>query len=381
MNLKKNNSDVIIIGLGAMGSASSYYLSKEGVDVIGFDTYKPPHSIGSSHGETRIIREAYHEGTSYVPIVKRAYDLWEDMNKESGENLISQFGGIILGNNGDHIKKALKSAEKYNIPIDQLNSSQIKDQFPVLNPPLNFTGLYEKRSGAVFPEKSISFMHQQAKKNGARLFYDEKVLGWKRKSNSFQVETNKGTYLTQKLILSSGAWIKNLVPDLNLPIKIERQVLFWLEPKKNKDLFQTEFLPNTGWDLDSGHEFYTQPMMENKGFKVAKHHDGEFILPENLDRETKEEDIVTIRSFLEEYIPDANGKILDSKVCIYTDTPDLDFILDFSPVDENIIICSPCSGHGFKFTPAIGEICTKMIKEEKIPFDLSEFSISRFQNT
>ncbi len=378
MNLKNNNSDVVIIGLGAMGSACSYYLSREGIDVIGFDTYKPPHSIGSSHGETRIIREAYHEGTSYVPIVQRAYELWEEMDIKSDENLISQFGGIILGNDGDHIEKALKSAGKYNIPIDQLHSTQIKDRFPVLNPPDNFMGLYEKRSGAVFPEKSISFMHEEARKNGARLFYEEKVLGWKKKSNYYLVETNKGTYLTEKLIFSSGAWIKNLVPDLDLPVKIERQVLFWLEPKRNKDLFLSELLPNTGWDLDNGLEFYTQPIIENKGFKVAKHHDGEFILPENLNRETKKEDIVAIRSFLEEYIPDANGKILNSKVCIYTDTPDLDFILDFSSGDENVIICSPCSGHGFKFTPAIGEICMKMIKGENIPFDLSEFSISRF---
>lgn len=378
MNLTKNNSDVIVIGLGAMGSASSYYLSKEGIDVIGFDSYKPPHSLGSSHGQTRIIREAYHEGTSYVPIVKRAYDLWEDLNHESDENLISQFGGIILGNDGDHIKKALKSADKYNIPIDQLDSYQIKDRFPVLNPPSNFTGLYEKRSGAVFPEKSILFMHEQARKNGARLFYDEKVLSWKKKSSSYQVETNKATYFTDKLIFSSGAWIKDLMPDINLPVKIERQVLFWLEPKKNKEFFESDMMPNTGWDLDNGLEFYTQPNLEKKGFKVANHHNGEFISPNNLNRETKEEDIITIRSFLEEYIPDGNGKILDSKVCIYTDTPDFDFILDFSPVDENIIICSPCSGHGFKFTPAIGEICSKMIKREKIPFDISEFSINRF---
>ena len=137
-------------------------------------------------------------------------------------------------------------------------------------------------------------------------------------------------------------------------------------------------MPNTGWDLDNGFEFYTQPNIENHGFKVAMHHNGKFIKPENLNRKSNIEDLTIIRNFREEFIPDANGELLNSTVCIYTDTPDLDFIIDFYPNDENIIICSPCSGHGFKFTPAIGEICSNLIVDKSSKFDLSEFSVNRF---
>jgi|TARA_B110000263_G_scaffold87262_1_gene76284 monomeric sarcosine oxidase len=377
MKLQKT-TDVIIIGLGAMGSASSLFLAKKGIKVIGFDAYKPPHKFGSTHGHTRVIREAYHEGTSYVPIVQRAYKLWSDLNKKSKNQLLLKYGGLILGNNGDHIKKANASAKKYNIPITNFTKNEIIEKFSVLNPPEDFLGLYENRSGAVFPDKSINFILNEANKLGSVHNYHENVLSWRKINNYYQVTTNEGEYFSEKLIFSSGAWIKNLVPKLNLPVKIERQVLFWFEPKKNREKFEYKNLPNTGWDLDNGLEFYTQPNIENHGFKVAMHHNGKFIQPEDLHRESNIDDLSIIRNFLEEFIPDANGELLNSTVCIYTDTPDLDFIIDFYPDDENIIICSPCSGHGFKFTPAIGEICSNLVINKSSEFDLTEFSVKRF---
>lgn len=374
----QNKTDVIIIGLGAMGSASSLFLAKKGIKVIGFDSYKPPHKFGSTHGHTRVIREAYHEGTSYVPIVQRAYKLWSELEKKSKNQLLLEYGGLILGNNGDHIKKANASAKKYKIPITNFTKNEIIEKFSVLNPPDDFLGLYENRSGAVFPDRSIEFILSEAQKLGSVHNYDEKVISWKKIDNYYQVTTDKGQYFSEKIIFSSGAWIKNLIPKLNLPIKVERQVLFWFKPKNNEEKFNYKYLPNTGWDLDNGLEFYTQPNIENHGFKVAMHHNGKYIKPEDLDRKSNIEDLKTVRNFLEEYIPDANGELLNSTVCIYTDTPDLDFIIDFYPDDENIIVCSPCSGHGFKFTPAIGEICSNLVVHKSSKFDLSEFSINRF---
>ena len=374
----ENKTDVIIIGLGAMGSASSLFLAKKGINTIGFDTYKPPHTLGSSHGHSRVIREAYHEGASYVPIVQRAYKLWSDLNKKSKKQLLLEYGGLILGNNGDHIKKANTSAEKYNIPITKFSKKQIIEKFPVLNPPEDFLGLYENRSGAVFPDRSIEFILSEAQKLGSVHNYDEKVINWKKIDNYYQVTTDKGQYFSEKIIFSSGGWIKNLIPKLNLPIKVERQVLFWFKPKNNEEKFNYKYLPNTGWDLDNGLEFYTQPNIENYGFKVAMHHNGEYIKPHNLNRKSNNNDLNYVRNFLEEFIPDANGVLLNSTVCIYTDTPDLDFIIDFYPNDENIVICSPCSGHGFKFTPAIGEICSDLISDKSSHFDLREFSLERF---
>ena len=206
----ENKTDVIIIGLGAMGSASSLFLAKKGINTIGFDTYKPPHTLGSSHGHSRVIREAYHEGASYVPIVQRAYKLWSDLNKKSKKQLLLEYGGLILGNNGDHIKKANTSAEKYNIPITKFSKKQIIEKFPVLNPPEDFLGLYENRSGAVFPDRSIEFILSEAQKLGSVHNYDEKVINWKKIDNYYQVTTDKGQYFSEKIIFSSGGWIKNL---------------------------------------------------------------------------------------------------------------------------------------------------------------------------
>ena len=184
MALKNNTADVIIIGLGAMGSASSYYLSNEGVSVLGFDTYDPPHKLGSSHGNTRVIREAYHEGISYVPIVQRAYELWHEIQNYSSKKIIMEFGGLYLGSDGNYIKDAKLSAEKYKIPISELNYQEIIDKFRVLNPPENFQGLLEFRSGAVFPENSIEYFLENSKSNGARQKINEKVLSWEKSSDS-----------------------------------------------------------------------------------------------------------------------------------------------------------------------------------------------------
>ncbi|MFL2648296.1 MAG: N-methyl-L-tryptophan oxidase [SAR202 cluster bacterium] len=375
--MKKNIYDVIIIGLGAMGSAASYYLSKNGVKVLGLDTYEPPHKLGSSHGHTRVIREAYHEGTSYVPIVKRAYELWNELDHEIEDKLILEYGGMYLGDDGKYLSDAKKSAKKYDIPIKEFSSKEIKEKYNILNPPNNFKGLLENRSGAVFPEKAISNFLSKSINNGSSHNYNEKVIGWGKQSKFYKVETDKNNYFAEKLIFSSGAWIKNLVPSLKLPVKIERQVLFWFDPIKDKDRFHYSNMPNTGWDLDNGMEFYTQPNIENKGFKVAMHHNGKFISENDLNRESNADDLSIVKNFLEEYIPLANGKLIDSRVCVYTNTPDFDFIIDFYPNDENIIICSPCSGHGFKFTPAIGEICSELVINNGTNYDLSEFSIKR----
>ncbi len=375
--MKKNIYDVIIIGLGAMGSAASYYLSKNGVKVLGLDTYEPPHKLGSSHGHTRVIREAYHEGTSYVPIVKRAYELWNELDHEIEDKLILEYGGMYLGDDGKYLSDAKKSAKKYDIPIKEFSSKEIKEKYNILNPPNNFKGLLENRSGAVFPEKAISNFLSKSINNGSSHNYNEKVIGWGKQSKFYKVETDKNNYFAEKLIFSSGAWIKNLVPSLKLPVKIERQVLFWFDPIKDKDRFHYSNMPNTGWDLDNGMEFYTQPNIENKGFKVAMHHNGKFISENDLNRESNVDDLSIVKNFLEEYIPLANGKLIDSRVCVYTNTPDFDFIIDFYPNDENIIICSPCSGHGFKFTPAIGEICSELVINNGTNYDLSEFSIKR----
>ena len=187
----ENKTDVIIIGLGAMGSASSLFLAKKGINTIGFDTYKPPHTLGSSHGHSRVIREAYHEGTSYVPIVQRSYELWNEIQEFSSKNIIMEYGGIYIGSNGKYLSDTKLSAEKYKIPIEELKSDEIKDRYKVLNPPKHFTGLLENRSGAVFVENAIEYFLNKSKDFGSVHKFNEKVISWEKLSDSYKVITNK----------------------------------------------------------------------------------------------------------------------------------------------------------------------------------------------
>ena len=201
-----------------------------------------------------------------------------------------------------------------------------------------------------------------------------------KESTCYKVITDKNEYLTEKNNIQFWCMDKKFtpVPKITLENRKKTSSLFWFDPKENKELFDYSNLPNTGWDLDNGKEFYTQPNIEGKGFKVAMHHGGEFIEEENLIREYNEKDLDIIRNFLEEYIPSANGKLLNSKVCIYTDTPDLDFIIDYFPEDQKYNSLFSVFWAWFFIYPAIGEICSNMINNEKIKFDLSEFSLSRF---
>ena len=372
-------ADVIIVGLGAHGSSAACHLARRGLKVIGFDTHHPPHSLGSSHGGTRIIRNFYGEGPFYVPLIRRAYELWQDLEQRSGESVMRITGGISIGDNrGRTLKAILDNSKPFNVPLEVLSADEIRRRFPVLRPHEHMQGAFDPGAGGLFPEKAIAAHLSEAQKAGAELHFDEPVLKWRpdRHGGSVQVETKSGTFEAAKLVFTAGAWLPELVSKLRLPMRIERQILFWFEPRANSAAFRPENMGNHSWEFEPWHFMYAQPDY-GEGVKVAIHHDGADANPDTIDRVVKPEEEQALRAQLERYVPDLNGRLLKSAVCMYTDTPDYHFLIDFHPGHKNILLVSPCSGHGFKFSSVTGEIVADMVTEGGSKFDLSPFNVQR----
>lgn len=315
----------------------------------------------------------------YVPLVRKAYDLWHELEQLSGKQLLLKTGGIILGNEeASVIKGARLSAKMHNVPYEYLNSKEIAERFPALKPEKDTFAVVEEDAGILFPEECIKTNLEQAAANGAALFYNEVVIRINIKNNTVEIITNKSSYETKKLIVTAGAWLKDLLPELHLPLKVKRQVLFWF---KNIDeplqkFIEPDKLPVYIWEYKQGRIFYGFPDL-GKGLKMAPHHEGQAIHPDLLSKEVSEEETSQMKNIADKYF---NLKTVFgySDVCMYTNTPDEHFIIDYYPGTSNIVIASPCSGHGFKFSSAIGEILCNMTTGKTLDFELTPFSLKRF---
>ena len=369
--------DVIIAGLGAMGSAAAYHLARAGERVLGIDRFHPPHDLGSSHGRTRIIREAYFEHSLYVPLIQRAYELWAELERESGRSLLLQTGGLMIGPpDGVVVSGAKKSAEDHKLAHQVLSAVEVRKRFPALEPAENMISVWEPRAGIVFPELAIQTHLELASAAGGTLQFDEPLLKWEREGSGVRVRTANGSYGARRLLLSVGAWIGSLIPELNLPLVVERQVLCWFQPRSRPEVFQPERCPISLWEYGPSRFFYAFPDLGD-GVKVAMHHEGKRIQPDQLRREVGEADTKPLVDLLDRFMPGAGGPLQSSVVCMYTNTPDGHFILTHHPMHRQVVIASPCSGHGFKFSPVIGEIAANMLLDRPASFDLSLFGLER----
>jgi len=371
--------DAVVLGLGANGSSAIYHLSKTGYNILGIDQFTPPHSHGSSHGQSRIIRSAYHENPLYVPFVKEAYNLWYEIEKKSCKKLLLKTGGIILGGEDSAVIRGAKlSAETHEVSNEYLDNNFIKNNFLALKPSNDTIAVFDKDAGILFPEECIKAYLGEAQKNGALLHYNERVIRIIPDENSIKIITDKNTYQAAKLIISAGAWLNGLMPELHLPLTIERQVLYWLK-NKNKEkqqYFSPDNLPVYIWEYLPGQIFYGFPDLGD-GIKIAFYHGGETVSPETLTPYVSEQEINSMIEVAEKYL-DIETMFNYSATCMYTNTPDQNFIIDSHPQNENIIIASPCSGHGFKFSSLTGKILCDMATGKPVSFDVSPFSISRF---
>ena len=370
--------DVAIAGLGAMGSAAAYHLAKKGASVLGLDRYAPPHTMGSSHGETRIIREAYFEHPSYVPIIQRAYELWEELERESGRDLFLQSGGVMVGPpEGTLVTGAELSARMHHLPYERLSPEETTKRFPALTPAEDTIAIWDSRAGILFPEDCVSAHLELAGANGAALRYGEVVESWEPDGEGVRVRTDGGEYAAGKLLLSAGAWMSQLANGLELPLAVERQVLVWFQPSGDPAHFTPERCPIFLWDHGQDRHFYGFPDM-GSGVKVALMHQGQDTEIDAIDREVNAADENAVRAMLERYLPTANGPALSAKVCMFTNTPDTHFLIDFHPDAPQTLIASPCSGHGFKFASAIGEILAELLTDGRSRLNIDLFRLDRF---
>ena len=375
--------DVIIIGLGAMGSAAAYHLARRGQRVLGLDRFSPPHTMGSSHGQTRIIREAYFEHPSYVPIVQRAYELWDELARAANAPLLLQTGGLMIGAPDSIVFTGAKhSAETHGLPHEILTASAVRTRFPALRPSDDMLAVLEPRAGILFPERCIAAHLTLASQHGANLRTEEPVLRWTASEHGVEVVTTKGTYRAAQMILSAGSWARELLPDLNPPLTIERQTLFWFEPKSAPELFYPERCPIHLWQIggEEGRRFFYGFPDLGEGMKIAWHHDGSNVSPDFVSRDITPDEVESMRGLLRRYLPQADGRFRSAAVCLYTNTPDEHFWIDRHPAHSQVIIASPCSGHGFKFASAIGEILSDLAITRKSQFDLGLFG-NRFTST
>ena len=363
--------DVIVVGLGAMGSAAACHLARRGMRVLGLDRFSPPHAFGSSHGETRIIREAYFEHPVYVPMVQRAYELWRDLEKETGTTLLRETGGVMIGRpDSDLVKGARHSAELHGLRHEMLTAGEVRERFPALHPERDMVAVWEPRAGVLLTDSCISAHLAQAQRYGAELHYEEPMLRWEVEGDDIRVHTSRGEYRARQLIVTAGASISAFFPDL--PLRIERQVLFWFDHASASEMFTPERCPVHLWQFDGRRFFYGFPNLGN-GVKVAFHHGGEITTVDTVRREVAPEEVENIRSSMRRFLPAANGTLRATTVCVYTNAPDEHFLIDSHPAYPQVRIVSACSGHGFKFSPVIGEILADHAQGKPPRFDLSLF--------
>ncbi len=363
--------DAIVVGLGAMGSAAAYHLARRGWQVLGLDRFTPPHAFGSSHGETRIIREAYFEHPVYVPMVQRAYELWRDLEKESGTRLLRETGGVMIGKPGsDLVTGARRSAELHGLRHEMLTAGEVRERFPALHPESDMVAVWEPRAGVLFADACIAAHLAQVRSCGAELRYEEPMLRWEPEGDGIRVLTVEGEYRARQLIVTAGAWISAFFPDL--PLSIERQVLFWFDDASACDMFTPERCPVHLWQIDGRRFFYGFPSLGN-GVKVGFHHGGEITTIDTVRREVALEEVEDIRSAMRRFLSRADGTLRATTVCVYTNTPDEHFLIDRHPTHPQVLITSACSGHGFKFSPVIGEILADLAQDKRPRFDLRLF--------
>jgi sarcosine oxidase len=370
--------DVIVAGLGGMGSAAAYQLARRGERVLGLERHTPAHALGSSHGQSRIVRQAYYEDPAYVPLLLRAYELWEELERDSSRDLMTISGGLMIGRRESGlVSGSVRSAGEYGLPYELLDADELRRRFPAFDPPPETVALYEKRAGFVRPEESVRAHLELAAVRGAELRFEEPVTGWEASESGVRVETGRGAYEAGRLVICPGPWAPQLLDGLGLPLRVERAVMYWFEPRERPELFAPGRAPIFIWEPDDGNVFYGIPDGE-RAAKAAFHHvAGQRCTPETLDREVREEEVVRIRGYLERYVPPLAGRCTQAAACMYTNTPDLHFVISSHPEHPNVAVAAGFSGHGYKFCSVVGEILADLATTGETRHQISLFSPAR----
>jgi len=363
--------DVIVVGLGGMGSAAAAHASARGKRVLGLEQFQPAHDQGSSHGRSRVIRLAYFEHPAYVPLLRRAYELWRRLESATGRRLLQITGGLMIGTpESEVVSGSLRSAREHHLDHEMLDAAAIRRRYPALTPAPGVVALHERAAGIVFPEEAIRAHLDVAVDNGAHVHFDEKVADWHvLSSGTIEVNTSRGRYETERLILAPGPWATQLFRIDWLPLEVEPQQLHWFEPLGGASPFSADRFPIYIWDMGNGVQFYGFPADEDGRVKVAF-----------FRSRVKGED--AIRAALRPCLPAlADGVLVDTVSCKYTLTPDQHFVIGRHPDVANVVIASPCSGHGYKFASVIGEILADLAIDGATRHPIDLFDPQRFRDS
>jgi sarcosine oxidase len=374
--------DVVVCGLGAMGSAALHHLARRGKRVLGLERYTPGHDRGSSHGRTRIIRLGYFEHPDYVPLLRHAYALWRDLEAASGRQLLHVTGIAEIGPPaGVLVPGTLTAARLHELPHEVLTAAELMRRFPAFRVPSDYLAVLQPDGGFLAAEPSIAAQLALATSAGAEIRSDEAVRTIEPRAGGVRIVTKRGVVEAGAAIVAAGAWMPSLLPELAPTLRVTRQVMAWFEPVDGDPLSAARC---PVFILESQHGMhYGIPPEGGAGvgaaIKVAKHHHrDEMVDPDAYDRTVDPGDEALIRAAIADHLPAANGKLIAAETCLYTMTPDGHFLIDRLPDAPNIIVASPCSGHGFKFAPVIGEILADLATTSKTAHEIAWFSLRRF---
>jgi sarcosine oxidase len=362
-----------------MGSAAAYHLAKRGRSVVAIEQFEPGHDRGSSHGLSRIIRLAYFEHPSYVPLLHRAFELWRHLEEASGERFLHVTGGIDAGLPGSRVfEGSLKSCRLHNLPHEVLTGTQVNERFPGYNLPDEFRAVFQPDAGFLEPERCIQAHVRLAEGLGARVLTGARVRTWRQRDDLVSVQLDDEEIHARQIVLCAGAWTPKLVPSLAPVLQPERQVVGWFGVE-DASVFALGSFPIFVLTTPDGH-FYGFPQHGVPGFKIGKyHHRSEPVDPDALSRNTDSRDEAVLRDCVRSCFPGADGPLLRASTCIFTNTPDEHFIIDRLPDSPLALVVSACSGHGFKFCSVVGEIVADLVADGRTAHDLSLFRLDRFQ--
>ncbi|WP_193048665.1 N-methyl-L-tryptophan oxidase [Mycolicibacterium baixiangningiae] len=349
--------DVIVIGLGGMGSAAAYHLAARGQRVLGLEKFTPAHDKGSSHGGSRIIRQSYFEDPAYVPLLLRAYELWEQLATDSAREVYRLTGGLFIGPPDClTVAGSLLASRQWGLPHEVLDADEIRTRYPAFTPRGGDIALFEAKAGFARPEMTVQAHLDLAEHAGATLRFGEEVTGWTATDGGVRVTTATGTYTAGQLVVCPGAWAPKLLAEFGIPITVERQVLYWLDPVGGVDPFVGH--PIFIAENERAEQIYGFPAIDGPGggVKVAFFRKGVVCTPETIDRVVHDQEIREMRDEVARLLPALDGPCVHSATCMYSNTPDQHFVIARHPDSVNVTVACGFSGHGFKFVPVVGEI-------------------------
>lgn len=371
--------DCIVLGAGGVGSAALYHLARRGAKVLGIDRFPPGHDRGSSHGETRVIRLAYFEHPDYVPLLQRAYDLWETMEQERPESLFVQTGILEMGpEGGDIVSGVLEAAQLHNLEVETLSGAEIEKRYTGLRVPPPLVGVFEARAGFLRVESCVKAYADEAVKHGATLQTGETVLKWAPDGDGITVETDQGRYRTGRLVVTAGAWAPQFLASLDIKLRVLRKPLVWYRTQTPDYRIENGF-PVWFLETDLG-AIYGFPEIDDMGFKLAEHTGGiEVADPLQPDRDLHADDRRPLETLIGRHFPGVSTDCVHHAVCMYTMSPDEHFVIDRHPDDPRVCFVTGLSGHGFKFVSALGEIMSDLALDGETELPIEFLGLERFR--